>query len=343
MATADAPPTLVWIAPEPPDGAQSRALETWARSRGVTLTPPSAERPRALGSVDGQAAAADEVEKLLDRARDAMAARDGDAVDAALATAEATLRAQPELPQAAWLMAEVYRTRSARFRRVPPLDDAAAERAWARAEAIDGGRVTGVGEQAGAAHPAAASIVLSTSGASGLEGATLLLDGVAVRPGVLSTREGAHTLVVAWDGTPVWATWIDAPAGSSTVSVTAPTPPACSTSDVQHAQVAAGTIDGSRVRCASWVGALPGPTPGSVLVAACEPGRCGPLLEWHAPPSWSWTPPPETPHHRWPSWATWGLVGAGAVVATGVVLLATGAFQPAPTETRFASGGVKSQ
>jgi hypothetical protein len=36
-------------------------------------------------------------------------------------------------------------------------------------------------------------------------------------------------------------------------------------------------------------------------------------------------------------------VGAGAILATGVVLLATGALQPAASETRFVSGGVKAQ
>jgi hypothetical protein len=333
--TADAPATLVWIAPEPPDGGQSRALETWARGRGITLVPPGGEKPKAL-AVDPHAA--DEVESLLDRARDALAARDGDAVDRALGAAEATLRAHPELPQAAWLMAEVHRARSVRLRRVPPVDVEAADRAWALAESIDGGRVAGVGEQAGTVHAAGASIVLDGA----LEGATVTLDGIVVRPGAVPTHAGVHALVVAWDGTPVWAEWIDAPAGSSTVRVNAPEPPPCTTSDVQHARAVAGTVDADHVRCASWVAALPGPSEGSVLVATCEPGRCGPLLEWRTPPSWTWTPPPP-PTHPWPSWATWGLVGAGAVVATGVVLLATGAFQPAPNETRFVSAGVKSQ
>ena len=76
--------------------------------------------------------------------------------------------------------------------------------------------------------------------------------------------------------------------------------------------------------------------------ATCEPGRCGPLLEWKAE-SWTWAPPTQPERHGWPTWATWGLVGAGAVVATGVVVLATGALHSSPAETRFVSGGVKSQ
>jgi hypothetical protein len=69
------------------------------------------------------------------------------------------------------------------------------------------------------------------------------------------------------------------------------------------------------------------------------------LIEWNAaaPANWTWTPPPQHPGGGWPTWATWGLVGAGAVIATGVVLVASGALQAAPTETRFVSGGIKVQ
>jgi hypothetical protein len=47
----------------------------------------------------------------------------------------------------------------------------------------------------------------------------------------------------------------------------------------------------------------------------------------------------------WPAWATWGLVGAGAAIATGIVVLATGAVGHAapPAETRYVIGGIKTQ
>lgn len=332
---ADQPPstTLAWIAAEAPDGAQSRALAAWARAHGVRLEAPRDERPPVL-AVDPHAA--DDVERLLERARDAIAARDADAVDRALAAATSTLRAHPELPQAAWLMAEVERARSTRLRRVPPVDEEAAERAWRRAEALDGGRVPGVGEQAAATHPAAATLALEAP-----PGIALVLDGRPVES-TATTREGAHALVGTWEGAPVWASWIEAPAGSSTVRVAAPAPAACSRADVAHARVAAGTVEAAQVRCDAWAAALPGAGADRVLVAVCEAGRCGPLLEWRAE-AWTWAPPPEPPRHGWPTWATWGLVGAGAVIATGVVLVATGAFQSAPAETRFVSGGVQKQ
>jgi hypothetical protein len=323
-----------------PDEDQQRALASWARAHGVKLELPRTETPRAI-PVDPHAG--DDVEKLLDRVHDALAGRDAEAADRALAAAESILRAHPELPQASWLMAEVERARSARFRRLPPLDDEAAERAWVRAEALDGGRLPGVGERAATAHPPEATLTLEPVPA----GATTRLDGRAatVRNGVVTTHAGVHAVVITWDDVPVWASWIDAPTGSSTVHLTVTGPPPCSTGDLGLGHVAGGTIDAEHVRCGAWVAALPGPRPSSVLVATCEGDRCGALLEWSAPAvaNWTWTPPPQHPRGGWPTWATWGLVGAGAVIATGVVLAASGALQAAPTETRFVSGGIKGQ
>jgi len=339
--TADAPVTLVWMAPAPaPDAEQSRALASWARAHGVRLELPRTEAPRAI-PVDARAG--DDIEKLLDRVRDAIAGRDAEAADRTLAAAESTLRAHPELPQASWLMAEVQRARSARFRRLPPLDDEAAERAWMRAEALDGGRLPGVGERAAMAHPPEATVTLEPVPA----GATTWLDGraTASRSGVVTTQAGVHTLVIRWDDVPVWASWIEAPAGSSTVHLTVTGPAPCSSGDLGLGRLDGGTIEAEHVRCGAWVAALPGPRPSSVLVATCEADRCGPLLEWSAPAvaNWTWTPPPRHPTGGWPTWATWGLVGAGAVIATSVVLVASGALQAAPTETRFVSGGIKGQ
>jgi hypothetical protein len=332
---APAPTTLAWIAAEPPEPARARALSVWARAHGVTLAPPTSERLPAL-AVDARVA--EEVETLLDRARDALAARDGDSVDRALSAAESGLRAHPELPQAAWLMAEVERARSTRFRRLAPNDDEAAERAWARAEAIDGGRRAGIGEVAAERHAASASLALEVTPRD----STVLFDGLPARPTV-ATREGTHALVVLEDGAPVWAAWIETPAGRSTLRVSAPAVPACSLEDVARARIAAGAVEADGVRCVAWAAAMPGGSEDSVLVASCERERCGPLLEWRAPQRWSWTPPTEAPRRTWPTWATLGLVGAGAAIATGVVLLAAGVFQSTPSESRFVSGGVKKQ
>jgi hypothetical protein len=331
----DAPATLVWIAPQPPDGGQARTIESWGRTRGLVLAAPRDERTPTL-TVDPKLA--DDVESQLDRARDAIGARDGDTADRAIGTADALLRAHPELPQGAWLMAEVERARSARERRVPPVDDAAADRAWARAEALDGGRVAGLGEQMSSTHPAAATIAIDATPADSL----VWLDGEPVHGGAVETHAGPHVLVATWNGAPVWAQWVDTPAGSSTVRIVAPVAPACSVDDVSRATLHGDAVDAAGVRCPTWVAAAPGAD--GVLFATCEREHCGPLLAWHPTASIPWQPPPEHHEGGWPSWATWGLVGVGAaVVGTAVAIVASGALKPAPTATQFVSGGVKKQ
>lgn len=331
----DAPATLVWVAPAPPDADQTRALSSWALAHGVRLVAPGEDAAPSL-TVDPRIA--DDVERLLDRARDAMAARDGEAVDRVLSAAASTLQAHPELPQAAWLMAEVERARSSRLRRIAPVDEAAATTAWMRAEALDGGRVAGVGEQA-AASPAAATLTLP----AGLPaGATVLLDGAPAATGTVSTYAGPHALVVVIDGYPAWASWLEAPAGTSSVHVPAPLVPACSKIDVARAGAAGESIDATGVRCGSWLAAVADGE--DIRVAICTADRCGPLLPWRAPLPWTYNPPTEpSPRGGWPTWATWGLVGAGAVVVTGAVVLASGVLKPASTQTQFVSGGVQKQ
>jgi hypothetical protein len=331
--TADAAVTLAWIAPDAPDAEQTKTLASWASAHGVKLVSPAHAKVPAL-NVDERVA--DDVERALDRARDAMVARDGDAVDRVLATAESSLRAHPELPQAAWQMAEVLRTRSARLRRIPPTDADAAERAWTRAQALDGDRVAGIGEEAFPSHPPQATLTLDGAPA----GAEVWLDGKRASGAVIATLAGPHALVVAWDGAPVWATWIESPAGSSAVHVEAPAFSPCSSEDVGRATFAHEGIDADGVRCDAWVAAVPGDTSSSLHIATCAEGRCGSLLEWHVA-KWTWTPPPPPPKPGWPAWATWGLVGAGAAVVTGVVVVAASALQHPASETRTVSGGLK--
>jgi hypothetical protein len=339
----DAPATLVWIAPGLPDETQARSMASWAQAHSRSLSAPAEERPPTL-HVD--LSIAEEVERALDRAREAIAASDGPAVDASLAAAEAALRAHPELPQGAWLMAEVERTRSTRLRRVAPMDAAAAERAWVRAEALDGGRVAGVGEAPSAGHPEPATVRLEVTPA----GAEVVLDGAPIADGAseVAARAGPHVVVVTWRGEPIWATWIETPPGPSVLRAVAPPPPPCSSSDLSPVRLApnADGVEASGVRCPQWVAALPGSAPGEVRVASCEGDRCGPLLSWRAAVTaalpWS---PPATPgnHGGWPAWGTWGVIGAGAAVAigTGVALVASGALHSSPPQTRFVSGGIK--
>jgi hypothetical protein len=334
---ADAPATVVWIAAGTPGADDQRRLAGWARAHGVTLAVPIEAHPPALRvALD----VADAVEDLLDRARDAIAARDAAVVEGATAAAEGLLRANPALPQAAWLMAEVERARATRWRRVAPVDAEAGDRAWTRAEALDGGRVAGIGEVESAAPAPAATVALAYPAD---EEATL--DGRLVS-GPLTTAAGLHDLVVTVEGAPVWAAWIEIAPGSSSLAIDAPGVVPCSAADVARA-TRASSSGASPVSCGSWIAVAPGARPGSLRVARCEAGRCEPFAEWTEAPAWSRAPiaakDERAAPKAWPVWATWALAGAGVALAAGIAVVASGALESAPTSTRFVTGGLKAQ
>jgi hypothetical protein len=330
----DSPATIVWLAPEPPDAEQSRSLASWSQARGIQMAPPRPATPPALAT---DPTAAEVAESMLQRARDSIAAREGDEADRALASAESVLRAHPELLQAAWLMAEVERAKAARLRRLPPVDPEAAEEAWLRAEALDGGRVPGVGEESSSRHPLPATLSLEVSS----DQTQLWLDGEFVSSGVVATRAGPHALVVTWDGAPIWAAWIDTPPGYSTVRVPIPEPPACTAGDLARVRIGGSGIDAHNVQCRLWIFATTGDKRGSVRLAECAAARCGAVITWQAPAPWTWSPAVQRDRRTgWPTWGTWSLVAAGAALAAGVVIFAT-TRPSAPTETRFVNGGLK--
>jgi hypothetical protein len=328
---AEAP--LVWLASEAPAAHAQRALDTWASARGVRLVSPRASSSNEI-AIDFTIA--DRVEEELERAREAIAAQDADAADAALMRAEKELLAHPELPQAAWLLAEVERGRAARFSRIAPIDAERAERSWARAAALDGGRVSGIGEPRASTRAPTVRVTITAPA-----GMTLTIDGVAASAGAETRDAGAHQVVAAERGRTAWAAWVLFAEGT-TIAVPDVSGPPCAADDLSRVRATVDGIDARGVRCARWVAALPGEGESQIRVASCERDRCGPLLEWRALRDVPLLPPPvgEGPY-AWPAWRTWALAGAGAVAVGVVVLVASGALAPTHTDVRFVNGGIK--
>jgi hypothetical protein len=343
--TAAAVATLVWLATptsvrRSPDAEEHRAIAAWARAHGVVLDFPAEGRPPAL-TVDPSTP--DRVEDLLDRTRDAVAAGDANAADAALDRAEALLRAHPELPQAAWLMAEVERARSVRWRHLSPADPSAADRAWTRADALDHGRVAAVGERAtaageGAPQAATAPVTIEVSAHEQVR-----WDGAAVLAIPFEARAGSHALVVTWNDAPVWAGWIEVPPGGGVVRPKAPAPEPCSSADFAEVELEGESLRAPHVRCERWVAVTAGSAAGIVRIASCGSDRCGPMLDWNATPAWSEPIEQDRPQKRWPHWLPWALAGAGVAVAAGVgTAIGVVAARSSTSETRFVTGGLKS-
>jgi hypothetical protein len=335
---------VVWLAAHEaaPTNDAKRALGAWANTRGVTLALPGAEGAPGI-AIDWTAA--EQVERGLARVRDALAGLEFDAAERELARAEASLRDHPELPQAAWLRAEVARAWSVRWLRGG--DEERAKRAWQRAAGLDGGREAGLGEKA-FAPDAAITATIRLKDAERADGAKLRLDGEIIAPGEVKRSAGEHALaIVGADGQPVWAEWVSFAQGTD-VRVEAPPPPACSEADVRSARLSehASSVSATGVRCSAWVAAVAGER-GVVRVATCARDACSELVEWRSiaagSPGWTFGPGPAVEARaKWPAWASWTLAGVGVVGTAVGIAAAAGAFRSSsPPETQFVSGGVQ--
>ena len=301
-----------WIDAAPRTADETAELKAWAATRGLRLVEPGEGGRHAIPIDLG---VANRIEEDLKATRDLLAQHDADGTERALARAEGLLRDHPELPQAAWLMAEVERGWATRYARLEPVDAARAARAWRAAAALDGGRASGVGE------PTADADGSVTFGLEVAEGhGELRLDGERVVPGTVQARPGLHQLVAESDGAVVFASWITLATGTL-VRVALPTPEPCSRADLAQA---------SSVQCPSWLAVRRGQAPGSFRVRTCEGASCGPeLVVASMEPLHDGHDRAPIEHHRMPKWLTWTLVGAG-VVAVGVAAAYTGWWLATP-------------
>ena len=337
---------VVWLDGGTGSEDAARALSEWARARGVTLAPLDDGATAPALAID--LAIGERVEKELERALESIAALDADGADRALARAEAVLRDHPELPNAAWLRAEVERTWARRFTRIEPRDETRAQAAWENAYALDNGRVAGVGEtDHGPRKRAATTIVVR--GARNVK-LTVRLDGnelagTSDASGTVTfpieVPPAEHQLVALADGQIVFASWV-AIAPSAPIDIAISESGSCGRATFASVTRSENVVQAAGVTCPSWIAAVPSERPGTVLVARCARETCGPLLEWRVERYGPAGPPQMLgTTARWPSWATWTLLGIGAATATSVALVASGVFESRPIEPRFVGGGAR--
>jgi hypothetical protein len=179
------------------------------------------------------------------------------------------------------------------------------------------------------------------------------LDGVALAPKTTDERSATYTLdivaaehqiVAAQGGETTFASWVVVAAGGAPVELHLEGGGRCDAPAFASVAREGDRVDAHGVSCARWVAAVPGEKKGSVLVARCELDACGPLLEWRTAPLGPTMPDEPAAHGPgWPKWATWALVGAGALTAGSIAIVASGALESRPNETRFVSGGVRTQ
>ena len=310
--------TTVWVAEDPRSDVAKKALDEWVRGRGARIT---RAQPNRTVTVDRSISV--QIESELAKAKDAILAGETERAEARLAAVSTLVRLHPELTEAAWLRAEVDRAWATRFVRLEPKDPARALSWLLEAEGLDGGRRAGLGEPE-APRPETIGARFEWSVDSRFE---VWLDARLLSPGDKRSTVGEHHLLVTRRGRPVWSGWV-ALADGTQIQVPTPLPEPCSEEDLD----ASGR---STARCPSWLTVKEGAN--SIDVAECHGPTCGrptrlPLQPRQRAPSDA---------HPWPAWATWSALGVAAVAITTVGLVAGGAFEPAPRETRFINGGTR--
>ncbi len=221
-------------------------------------------------------------------------------------------------------------------------------------EALDGGRVPGIGDSTfrGVANAKQVKASFVAPGVP-VRDVMVRLDGrpieataegwaAEVLPGehqlVATSLDGARILFAAWVAIVPAA---EAPPATRMTLAASGVCAAEAFSDVRRS--IDGAIDATAVACPSWIAVARGDRRGTIVVARCERDKCGPLLEWRLEGLTVAGPPQPPTRSTWPKWATWTLVGIGAATVTSVALVATGALETRPVVPRFVVGGVRQE
>ena len=309
---------LVWLSATSALPTFRADLDGYAESRLLRL-----EAPRENAASFRNAAYAPdvvaEVEALLEEARSATASLEQSRALGALEHAETRIREHPELPQAAWLMAEELELR-ADIEAAAPEGASSAQALRERAAALEGTRVAPFSDHA-ASTELAPPLALNLT-REGLEPNDLLeWDGVP-HAGAFSAAPGEHHARVLRGDRLLWAGWVAVTDQEARVHLPVPENPSCSPDDLGAAHISGGRAFASaRTRCESYVLAA-AHAGGGIEAALCERNVCGKVVIFQRSPHVAAAA--SSSERTWPRWATYSLVAAGGVLATGVVLWRAG-------------------
>jgi hypothetical protein len=286
-----------------------------------------------------------EIENALEQARTNTAEPRG-----VFTRVDELLFAHPELPQAAWLMAERHALEAQLHARAG--DAAAAAVATERAQLLEGrrGAAAGSTETSAPIPSAPAPHATLTRGAAGSlihTGARpadeVWLDGAVLSPGT-EVRPGQHHVQLFRAQRRIAAAWVDVSANLQLHLEQ----PSTSCDELDLLGTAAGTgqpepLPG--VRCGEWAAARQTAS-GALEFAFCRGSSCEP---WQAVPQLhvaansparaSRAPAAEADERSDSPWLTWSLVGVAAAGATGLILWQAGAFDDTAPATEIVFTG----
>jgi hypothetical protein len=316
---------LVWLSAASALPTFHADLNAFAQSRLLRF-----EAPRENAAAFRASAYAPDVvaqlESSLEEARNATASLEQSQALAALERADHLLRDHAELPQSAWLMAEVFEL-SADVENTAPDGADAATALRQRAAALEGPRAAPFSDRAPGSEPGSAPGQLIAI--NGLEpDDTLEWDGIEAASPV-TTAPGEHHARVLRGGRLLWAGWTKVGTVDTQVRLPVPETVACSPDDIGRGHFAGGrAVAAPHARCDSYVLAR-ARSGGGIEAALCERDSCGQLVIWEHPSNAGAVH--DTPKKIWPYAAA---LSASALAITGLVLWRAGVFdRPDATTT----------
>ncbi|MFO7180147.1 MAG: hypothetical protein DIU78_015720 [Pseudomonadota bacterium] len=316
-------PLLVLEASLASDPGLSPAIRRFETSLSVKLVPVRAA-PAESRFPPYSDARVHHIESLLQRARTEAAALAEVQAWSALAEVEAELRAHPELPQSAWLMAERLTLAAKLARTSRPAEAAEMVR---RARALEPERAAPFGATDPTGHPEPDAVTITVRGLTARD--ELVWNGERAVP-PLARVPGEHHVRVLRLGELVWAGWVSISPENPTLTLDLPTAPACSAADLAIERTSAEQVTPyPDVACGAWAVVRRGPS--GIELAVCQGSRCGPFRPDPGAlralrPSPGDAPSRARRPQTGPDWLTIALVGAGATLGTVFVLWQAGAF-----------------
>lgn len=326
---------LLWYGTNALNPTYESHLHAWAAARQAQL-----QAPIESTSASYDPALVTETERLIEDARIALGALDPDSALAKLTEAEQLLLKRPDLPQSAWLLAEVLKLRADALSD-DPAHESEVQELRRQVLGLGGQREAAYATEAGLGGrpPSRARRVIGLLPRDELE-----VDG---RPasGRIDVSAGLHQMRVLRRDRAVWAGWVTVHPKATRVYVSPPPVEPCSLDDLSATDVTATSVRPEPgTHCQRWAVARPAPgggvRGGGIEVASCRRESCGPFLTWrYSAPKVSFSSHPHA--SRWPAWASYLALGVIAATATGVVLWQAGAFEsPPPGQTYWVYEGI---
>jgi hypothetical protein len=313
--------TLLLLLSGEPSAGERTLLAEFARKKHAALVAP-APTPGAPYPAYRQELVLD-LEGRLDEARTLASSLDEERASDMLRALERNVLLHPELPQAAWLLAEHHRI-AAELARLAS-DGSAADELDRQARALEGPRAAAFGAE-GSLDTATGSVALRIEDLDTRD--MLELDGVS-GGAERNVEPGTHQLRVLRDGELVFAAFRSVTESGALSLGVRPLVP-CSTEDLARVTHGGEFVRGTaRVRCPRYVVARR--ANGQLEAAECTFSACTRFAALE-PASRGLAP-----------WATVAIVTAGALVAMTAVTWAAGGFERAPAadKTVFVYGGLR--